>query len=156
MEKIAKTGHLKIVLFQSDIAQNVGSIIRTAVCFGLEVHLIEPLGFRWNAQKMRRAGMDYLERADVTRHPSWEAFLEVKNEGRLVALTTKGSKSLEGFAFKTDDYLLFGRESAGLPDEVHEQADARVRIPMVEGERSMNLAQSCAIVSFEALRQTVL
>lgn len=146
----------RIILFQSDIAQNVGSIIRTAVCFGMEVHLIEPLGFAWNEGKMKRAGMDYLERAEVTRHVSWEAFLGAKDDGRIVALTTKGSDSLEKFTFQKNDYLLFGRESAGLPEGVHNQADARVRIPMAEGERSMNLAQSCAIVSFEALRQTVL
>ena len=146
----------RIVLYQPDIAQNVGSIIRTAVCFGLEVHLIEPMGFAWNEAKMQRAGMDYLERAKVTRHTSWQSFMASKDSARLVALTTKGSESLEKFAFRENDYLLFGRESAGLPEEVHAKADARVRIPMAEGERSMNLAQSCAIVSFEALRQTTL
>ena len=146
----------RIVLYQPDIAQNVGAIIRTAVCFGLEVHLIEPMGFAWNEPKMQRAGMDYLERAQITRHKSWQDFLAVKDAARLVALTTKGSTSLENFTFRQDDYLLFGRESAGLPEEVHAKANARVRIPMAEGERSMNLAQSCAIVSFEAMRQTVL
>ena len=146
----------QIVLYQPDIAQNVGSILRTAVCFSLEVHLIEPMGFPWNAAKMQRAGMDYLERAQITRHKSWQDFLAVKQSGRLVALTTKGRESLENFTFQQDDYLLFGRESAGLPEHVHKQATARVRIPMAEGERSMNLAQSCSVVSFEALRQTVL
>ena len=144
----------RLVLYQPDIAQNVGSIIRTAVCFGLEVHLIEPMGFPWNEPKMRRAGMDYLERAQVVRHPDWQSFMGGKDSGRLVALTTKGSESLAVFTFKPNDYLLFGRESAGLPDSVHKQTDARVRIPMAKGERSMNLAQSCAIVGFEALRQT--
>ena len=145
---------VQIVLYQPDIAQNVGSIIRTAVCFGVPVHLIEPMGFPWHAAKFKRAGMDYIDRAQITRHMSWAQFMAAKPAAaRLVALTTKGSTALPDFTFTVDDWLLFGRESAGLPDEVHEQAAARVRIPMAAGERSMNLAQSCAITSYTALAQ---
>ena len=148
----------EIVLYQPDIAQNVGSIIRMAVCFGLPIHLIEPMGFPFSENKFKRAGMDYLDRAKLTRHRSWGHFMEVRNlpenaERRLVALTTKGSTLMNEFRFESGDYLLFGRESAGLPDSVHEVCNARVRIPMVAGERSMNLAQSCAVTCYEAQRQ---
>lgn len=144
---------VEIILFQTDIAQNMGSIMRTATCWGVPVHLIEPMGFIWNEPKMRRAGMDYLDRATYTRHMSWQKYLDGKPQGRLVALTTKGSESLLDFTFEPGDRLIFGRESAGLPDDVVALADARVRIPMREGERSMNVAQSCAVATFEALRQ---
>lgn len=144
----------EIVLYQPDIAQNVGSIIRMAVCFGIPIHLIEPMGFPFNEAKFRRAGMDYLDRAKLTRHKSWDDFMAQKaSEKRLVALTTKSSGLMNDFSFKSGDYLLFGRESAGLPDSVHDVCDARVRIPMVNGERSMNLAQSCAVTCYEAQRQ---
>lgn len=148
----------EIVLYQPDIAQNVGSIIRMAVCFGLPIHLIEPMGFPFNEAKFKRAGMDYLDRAKLTRHRSWGHFMEVRNladnaEKRLVALTTKGSTQMNQFEFLSGDYLLFGRESSGLPDSVHEVCEVRVRIPMVAGERSMNLAQSCAVTCYEAQRQ---
>jgi len=144
----------EIVLYQPDIAQNVGSIIRMAVCFGLPVHLIEPMGFPFNEAKFKRAGMDYLDRAKLTRHKSWEHFLEAKPaQSRLVALTTKGSTLLPEFQFKAGDYLLFGRESAGLPEFVHTLCEGRVRIPMVKGERSINLAQSCAITCYQAQQQ---
>lgn len=145
---------ISIALYQPDIAQNVGSIIRMAVCFGLPIHLIEPMGFPFNEAKFKRAGMDYIDRANLTRHKSWEHFLATKPpESRLVALTTKASTLLSHFTFEVGDYLLFGRESAGLPDSVHNLCKGRVRIPMVEGERSINLAQSCAIAAFEAQRQ---
>ena len=129
-----------------------------AVCFGLPIHLIEPMGFPFSENKFKRAGMDYLDRAKLTRHRSWGHFMEVRNlpenaERRLVALTTKGSTLMNEFRFESGDYLLFGRESAGLPDSVHEVCNARVRIPMVAGERSMNLAQSCAVTCYEAQRQ---
>ena len=144
-----------IVLYQTDIAQNFGTIVRSAVAFGLPVHVIEPLGFVWDEPKMRRAGMDYLERADLKRHKSWEHFLETERPtmNRLVLMTTKGSDLLQDFTAQEGDYYLFGRESAGVPDEVHAEADARIRLPMIAGERSINLAQSCSIIMFESLRQ---
>lgn len=145
--------NLSIALYQPDMPQNVGSILRTATVFGLKVHIIRPTGFIWNEAKMRRAGMDYLDRADYQLHDSWEAFI-AQPPGRLVLMTTKGSTSITEFTFTSGDCLLFGRESAGVPDEVHNVVPQRVRIPMVAGERSINLAQTVAIASFEAMRQT--
>lgn len=147
---------IEIALYQPDIAQNVGTIIRTAVALNMPVHVMEPMGFVWDEPKMRRAGMDYLVRADVSRHHSFSVFHEsVKKRGkRVVLLTTKGATDIREFKFEKDDVILFGRESAGVPDDVHEISDARVVIPMVEGERSMNIAISCGIAAFEALKQT--
>lgn len=144
---------ISIALYQPDMPQNVGSILRTATVFGLKVHIIRPTGFIWHEAKMKRAGMDYLDRADYQMHDSWEAFTATP-PGRLVLMTTKGSRLITDFTFQAGDCLLFGRESAGVPDEVHNAVPARVRIPMVAGERSINLAQTVAIASFEALRQT--
>lgn len=143
----------KIVLYQTDMAQNFGSVVRSCVALGFEIHVIEPLGFVWNESKMKRSGMDYLERANLTRHKSWKKFLESENPKRLVLITTKGSEKLNHFTFCEGDTILFGRESAGVPDDVHNRADERILIPMKEGERSINLAQSCAIVMFEINRQ---
>jgi tRNA (cytidine/uridine-2'-O-)-methyltransferase len=145
--------NLSIALYQPDMPQNVGSILRTATVFGLKVHIIRPTGFIWNEAKMRRAGMDYLNRADYQLHDSWEAFF-ASPPGRLVLMTTKGSSPITAFTFNPGDCLLFGRESAGVPENVHQAVPHRVRIPMVPGERSINLAQTVAIASFEALRQT--
>lgn len=144
---------MQIVLFQTDMAQNFGTVVRTAVTFGVTVHVIEPLGFVWDEPKMRRAGMDYLDRADVIRHKSWAKFLESEKDkmGRLVALTTKGSDLIQKFTPEESDYLIFGRESAGLPDDIHESCDERIRIPMAKGERSMNLAVSAGIVMYDTL-----
>lgn len=142
---------LNIVLYQPDIAQNVGSIIRTCVVFGVRIHLIEPMGFIWDAAKMKRSGMDYIERADIIRHKSFEHFLETEQPKRLGLLTTKGSSYLSAYIPQNGDYLMFGRESAGVPEHVHAQADVRFKIPMVKGERSLNLAQTCAIVMYDTL-----
>lgn len=144
---------ISIALYQPDMPQNVGSILRTATVFGLKVHIIRPTGFIWNEAKMRRAGMDYLDRADYQMHDSWEAFA-ANPPGRLVLMTTKGSTLITEFTFQNGDCLLFGRESAGVPEAVHEAVPQRVRIPMIAGERSINLAQTVAIASFEAIRQT--
>lgn len=145
---------MRLVLYQPDIPQNTGTILRMAVCFGLGVDIIEPCGFLWDDKLLKRAGMDYLPKALLTKHLSWEDFLANKAEGRLVLLTTKGSQPYTQFSFQPNDFLLFGRESCGVPAEVHQRADARLRIPMQPGERSLNLALSCAIATAEALRQT--
>lgn len=146
---------ISFVLFQTDMAQNFGTVARTAVTLGLPVHVIEPLGFVWDEKKMRRAGMDYLDRLDVKRHKSWAKFLEseASSIGRLVAITTKGSEPVQGFQPQMGDYFIFGQESAGLPDHIHDRSDARVVIPMVEGERSMNLAVSCGIIMYDAMNK---
>lgn len=145
---------MRIALYQPDIPQNTGTILRMAVCFGVPVDIIEPCGFIFDDKQLKRAGMDYLPKADLTRYLSWEHYLKEKPTGRLVLLTTKSSTLLSDFTFKPDDILLFGRESCGVPDDVHNAVDARVRIPMKTDERSLNLAISCAITTAEALRQT--
>lgn len=145
---------MRIALYQPDIPQNAGTILRMSVCFGLPVDIIEPCGFIWNSKELKRAGMDYLDKADVTRHMAWETFFEQNKGKRLVLLTTKASVPYTDFAFDKDDILLFGRESAGVPENVHNAVSARIRIPMKPNERSLNLALSCAVATTEAMRQT--
>ena len=144
---------MRLALFEPDIPQNAASIIRTCACFGIPVDVIEPCGFLFNDAGFKRAGLDYLERAEMTRHPSWAAF-RAGFSGRLVLLTTKGTLPYTGFAFESRDTLVLGRESAGVPEFLHKAADARVRIPMRAGLRSLNVAQAGAMVLGEALRQT--
>ncbi|HEY4123403.1 MAG TPA: tRNA (cytidine(34)-2'-O)-methyltransferase [Rhizomicrobium sp.] len=144
---------MRLALFQPDIPQNAGALIRLGACLGVAVDIIEPCGFVLSDARVRRAGMDYLEMAAVTRHSSWEAF-RVGFSGRLVLLTSKGSDPYTGFTFGMEDTLLLGRESAGVPDEVRDACDARLRIPLKAGLRSLNVAQAGAMVLGEALRQT--
>ncbi len=128
-------------------------MMRLAACMGVSLDLIEPCGFPIDDQRMRRAGMDYIDRLDLVRHTSWDAFRRVPG-GRLVLLTTAGDISHAEFIFSSDDRIIVGRESAGVPPEVHDAAEARIRIPMRPGIRSMNVAQAAAIGVAEALRQT--
>ena len=145
---------IRCALYQPDIPQNAGTVIRTAVCLGVGVDIIEPMGFLWNEKKLRRAGMDYLEHADVVRHPSWQSYQAGQEQpGRLVLMTTRGATRLDAFRFEIGDRLIFGRESAGVPEEVHAAADARIVIPIVDGMRSLNVAAAAAISIAEALRQ---
>jgi len=148
---------MRLALYQPDIPQNTGAMLRLAACLGIGVDLIEPCGFVWSDRRLRRAGMDYLEGVALTRHESWTAFqtvLAAQARGRLVLLTTSASTSYAEFAFRPGDTLLVGRESAGVPAEVHAAADARLVIPMRPGARSLNVALAAAIVLGEALRQT--
>jgi tRNA (cytidine/uridine-2'-O-)-methyltransferase len=147
------TTALRIALYQPDIAGNVGAVMRTCACLGIALDLIEPMGFQWDDKRVARAAMDYIDHVALTRHGDWDAFA-AQATGRLVLSTTRGATPLHGFAFRPDDILLFGRESAGVPESVHDRADARVVIPMVPALRSMNLSVSAAIVAAEALRQT--
>lgn len=146
----------RIVLYQPDIPHNTGAILRFAACLGLGVDLVEPAGFDLSDRGMKRAGMDYLERAALSRHLSFAAFEEFRlaKPGRLVLLTTKAERSYLDFGYRPDDFLMFGRESAGVPDDIHALADHRLTIPMQPGLRSINLAMSVAMVAGEALRQT--
>jgi tRNA (cytidine/uridine-2'-O-)-methyltransferase len=144
---------MRIALYQPDIPQNAGSLLRLGACLGIPVDIIEPCGFLLDDKKLKRAGMDYLDLAEMTRHVSWQAFLAAR-KGRLVLLSTKAEHSLTDFAFRPDDILLLGRESCGVPDEVHHTAEARLRIPMKPDARSLNLAMAAALVLGEALRQT--
>lgn len=145
---------MHLALYQPDIPQNTGAMLRLAACFGVAVDLIEPCGFVWSDRRLRRAGMDYLEGVALTRHESWAAFHGQPARGRLVLLTTQASTSYAEFAFQSGDTLLVGRETAGVPADVHAAADARLVIPMSTGVRSLNVALAAAIVLGEALRQT--
>jgi tRNA (cytidine/uridine-2'-O-)-methyltransferase len=144
---------MRLALFEPDIPQNAGSLIRLGACLGVPVDIIEPCGFLFSTAALRRSGMDYLELADVTRHASWEAFRRTPR-GRLVLLTARAEAPYTDFAFAPGDTILLGRESAGAPAHVHEAADARLRIALKPGLRSINVAQAGAMALGEALRQT--
>lgn len=142
-----------LALFQPDIPQNLGAALRLGACLGVEVHVIEPCGFPLSDKAIRRAALDYGDPAQVRRHAGWSEFAQ-SGLGRVVLFTTKGATPLHDFSFHPDDVLLFGRESLGVPDEVHAAADARVIIPLTPGRRSFNVTVSAAIGLSEALRQT--
>jgi tRNA (cytidine/uridine-2'-O-)-methyltransferase len=146
---------MHVALYQPDIAANAGTILRLAACFGLAAHIIEPTGFPTSDRSFRRAGMDYLDQVTLTRHVSWAAFEQWRRaEARpLVLFTTRAAQPYLAHRFRPDEVLLFGRESAGVPDEVHAAADARLVIPMRSGLRSINVAMACAMAVGEALRQ---
>jgi tRNA (cytidine/uridine-2'-O-)-methyltransferase len=144
---------MRLALYQPDIAQNCGTLLRLAACLGVAVDVIEPCGFVWSDRHLKRAGMDYLDSVDLTRHASWEVFLAA-NERRLLLMTTKGERRYDDFAYDAGDTLILGRESAGAPREVHDAAAARLQIPMRPGLRSINVALAGAMVLGEALRQT--
>ncbi|CCF20071.1 putative tRNA/rRNA methyltransferase [Pseudorhizobium banfieldiae] len=148
---------LHIAIYQPDIPGNTGTILRLAACLGMKVHIIEPAGFDISDRNLKRAGMDYLASASLTRHVTWQAFQDWRqsSDRRLVLASTKAALPYVSFEFRPSDVLLFGRESAGVPDYVHGAADARILIPMVEGQRSINVAMSAAMIAGEALRQTV-
>jgi tRNA (cytidine/uridine-2'-O-)-methyltransferase len=146
---------MRIALFEPDIPQNTGTILRLAACLGVEAHIIEPAGFPTSDRAFRRAGMDYLDQVEIVRHPSWAGF-EAWRRGagaRLVLFTTRASQSYLDHAFRADDVLLFGRESAGVPQNVHDAADVRLVIPMRAGLRSLNVAMVAAMAAGEAIRQ---
>jgi tRNA (cytidine/uridine-2'-O-)-methyltransferase len=146
---------LRLALFEPDIPQNTGALLRLAACFGVAVDLIEPLGFLFDDRRLKRSALDYVARAEVRRHASWARFVADRDQtSRLILLTTKGSLALQDFAFMAADTLLLGRESAGVPDFVHSAAAARVAIPLQPGARSLNVAMAGAVALFEALRQT--
>lgn len=144
---------MRLALYQPDIPQNTGTLIRLGACFGLPVDIIEPCGFLFTDKKLKRAGMDYTDMAEVYRHASWQDYLGRHGDKRLVLLTTRGSIPYTDFRFQPEDILLLGRESAGVPEDVHDRADARLRIPI--RARSLNVAIAGAIVAAEALRQTM-
>jgi len=145
---------MHIALYQPDIPPNTGTIIRMAACLDVHIHIIEPCGFPLGEKSFRRAGMDYIDKSKITRHQSWEDFLNNLGSHRIALLTTKATEPYTDYQFKNDDILLLGRESAGVPDNVHERADARLLIPMTPETRSLNIAVSVAMVLGEALRQT--
>ncbi len=149
---------MRIALYQPDIPQNAGTIMRMAACLGVGVDLIEPAGFDASDRNLRRAGLDYLTHLDLVRHESWEAFEVWRRDAlgrpRLVLLTTRAQASYLDHAFDPGDVLLLGRESAGVPEHVHATAEVRIKVPMRPGLRSLNVAVAAAMVAGEALRQT--
>ncbi|MGO4711095.1 tRNA (cytidine(34)-2'-O)-methyltransferase [Bradyrhizobium sp. 2TAF24] len=147
---------MRIALFQPDIPQNTGTILRLCACLAVEAHIIEPAGFPVSDYHFRRSGMDYLDQVTIQRHVSWSEFAAWREQdgGRLVLFSTKGSEPYLAHRFAPGDILLFGRESAGVPDEVTAAADARLRIPIAPGLRSINVAMAVAMALGEALRQT--
>ena len=147
---------LSLAMYQPDIPQNVGAMLRLCACLGVEAHLIEPFGFPFDDRRIKRSGMDYLDHVALVRHTTWKCFLAQRalKGGRLILLTTKASQPYTDFSFLPDDRLIVGRESAGSPPEVHEAADARIRIPLRAETRSFNVAMAAAMALGEALRQT--
>lgn len=145
---------MRLALYEPDIPQNAGALIRLGACLGVGVDVIEPCGFAFTDRGLRRVAMDYRELADLVRHSSWESFLRQLPESRIVLLTTKADVAYTDVAYQADDILLLGRESAGVPEAVHARADLRVRIPLKATMRSINVAQAGAMVIGEALRQT--
>ncbi len=145
---------MRIALFEPEIAGNVGAVMRLGACMGAGVDLIEPLGFLWDDKRVRRAAMDYIDHVEVVRHSSFEAFREARQTSRLVLFTTRATQSSYDFEYRADDILVFGKESAGVTDDVRASVDASVRLPMRPQVRSLNLATSAAIALTEALRQT--
>jgi len=145
---------MRLALFEPDIPQNLGAFIRLSACLGVPLDVIEPCGFPVDDKRIRRAAMDYYDLANIQRHASWNAYRQERGPGRLVLLTTTGAARFPDVAFQSDDTLLLGRESAGVPADVHDAADLRLRVPLQNSARSLNVALAAAIVLGEALRQT--
>ena len=144
---------MHIVLYKPDIPQNTAAIIRLGACLSLNIHLIEPCGFNLNDRRFKRVVMDYASLSKIVRHNSFEAFKKKYKKSRIVLMTTKAKKLYHKFKFKKNDMLLFGRESAGVPEEIHRLLKNKIKIPMNKKTRSLNVAMSVAIVASEALRQ---
>lgn len=144
---------MRVTLYQPEIAGNVGAVMRSCACFNVGLTLIEPCGFPLGDKRMRRAAMDYAVPGGLQTTLDWESYL-AQTSGRQILLTTKGATPLPDFEFRPDDTLIFGAEGSGVPEFVHDRADARIVIPMMAGARSMNLSNSVAVTLFEALRQT--
>lgn len=142
-----------LALYQPDIPQNTGAAMRLCACLGLTLDLIEPFGFIWDERKIRTSGMDYTDLATVRRHGSWDEFRAAYTGHRLILMTTKGAVPYTNFTFGAKDILIAGRESAGVPDDVHQSVDARIVIPMSAGARSLNVINASAMILGEAIRQ---
>ena len=145
---------MRLALYQPDIPPNVGTILRLCACEGIVLDIIEPCGFPFSERSLKRAGMDYIDHAQFTRHHSWHEFFACRGEARIILATTKASVAYTDFSFESSDILLFGRESVGVPNEVHQAADARIHVPMAAERRSLNVAISAAMILGEAMRQT--
>jgi tRNA (cytidine/uridine-2'-O-)-methyltransferase len=151
---LAYANAMRIALFQPEIAGNVGAVLRLAACLDVAVDLIEPMGFAWDDARVRRAAMDYIDHVSVSRHKGFDAFRETIGDARLVLMTTKSGQLLYDAAFRADDILLFGQESAGVPAEIAAACDIKLKIPLAPEVRSLNLAMAAGIATAEVLRQT--
>lgn len=145
---------ISIAMYQPDIPQNLGAMIRLAACMGADLHVIEPTSFPYDERKIRQSAMDYIENITIQRHTSWDEFKDAMKDRRIVLMTTKGAKPYVDFEFRPDDVLLAGSESAGVPQNVHEQVGERIVIPMQKGLRSLNIVNATSMILGEALRQT--
>ena len=144
---------MRLAVFQPDIPQNLGGMIRTCACFDIQIDVIDPCGFPFSVKALRRSAMDYADLSEIRRHPDWDSFLTTVNGARIILLTTKSSQNLWKFNFAASDILLMGRESAGVPGFVHDRADAAICLPMPGGGRSMNVTVTAGIALAEASRQ---
>lgn len=146
---------MKIAMYQPDIPQNVGAMMRLCACLNVGLEVIEPCGFPWDARKIRQSAMDYYDAANITRHSSWKTFMKSQApEARIILMTTKADMGYTDFEFREDDILLAGRESSGVPEDIHNAAHARLAIPMQGGLRSLNIVNATSMILGEALRQT--
>lgn len=144
---------MRLCTYQPDIAPNLGAMIRLSACFGIPLDIIEPCGFPLSLKALRRTAMDYADIADITRHDSWEVYLQNRTPGRLVLMTTKATKTLWDFKFQPTDTIVMGRESAGVPQAVHNQCDAHIKLAMSGTARSLNVAMCAGMAVSEGLRQ---
>ena len=151
---ISTNSSLRLALYQPDMPPNTGAMMRLGACLDVGLDIIEPCGFVWDDKRLRRVAMDYIDHLDYRRHASWDSFIAEIPPRRLILLTTSGATPYTDFAFRPDDVIMVGRESAGVPEDVHARADARVIVPMQAGMRSLNVAMAAAMVLGEALRQT--
>jgi tRNA (cytidine/uridine-2'-O-)-methyltransferase len=145
---------IEIALYQPDIPQNVGAAIRLCACLGINLHIIHPCGFPWDQRKIKQSAMDYMDQVHLIQHDSWDTFCHSHENRRLVLMTTKSSLPYVGFSFEEGDILIAGRESAGVPENVHQKVDHRVLIPMFGKARSLNIINATSMITGEALRQT--
>ncbi len=143
-----------IALYQPDIPQNLGAMMRLCACMGVTLDIIEPCGFLWNEKKIGRVAMDYIDSITPSRHNDWDAFKKARPNSRIVLMSTKAATPYYDFEFQADDILMAGRESAGVPDDIHSAVDARILIPMMGGQRSLNIVNATSMILGEALRQT--
>jgi len=144
---------INIVLYKPDIPQNTAAIVRLSACLNLKIHIIEPCGFSLDDSRFKRVAMDYNKLSQITRYPEFESFIKKNSKFRIVLMTTKSKKIYHKFKFRKNDFLLFGRESAGVPDEIQKKIKDKLKVPLSEKARSLNVAMTVAIVASEALRQ---
>ena len=144
---------INIVLYKPDIPQNTAAIVRLSACLNLRIHIIEPCGFNLDDSRFKRVAMDYVNLSQIIRYPDFETFLQKNIKSRVILMTTKSKKFYHHFKFKKNDFLLFGRESAGVPSKIHKKIKDKLKVPLSEKARSLNVAMTVAIVASEALRQ---